>query len=189
MASRAHSLGAMLTLAACALFVCGWGAAARAEPPEVPPAAPASVQASLDYTGLSATDPLDRARAVARLGDGPVLALLSEQGRGTGHEAALRLAAIESAAFLRNPAEALAPLVPLMQGRDPDLAPAAAQAIVAIARRLVEASRAPEGVSAAQLAALAKQLRAIEQDPRVRADLKLAAVQAATLLDAACERL
>ena len=185
-----HSLG-WRTLTVLALAACGVVFAAHAQTAEPATAAAKPSEPPVDYSGLGASDPLERARAVARLGDVRLLARLAggQSEQGGRADAAIVLAALRSVEFLSAPERALEPLVPIVQGRDPDLAPAAAQALVTIARRLVEDTRMPEELSREQLLALAKQLRAIEQNPRVRADIKLAAIEAAALLDAAGERL
>jgi hypothetical protein len=149
----------------------------KAEPPAV------------DYGGLAAIDPLVRARAVAALGDARVLARLAPQPEGGDPDPARALAAISSCPWLADPSHALAPLLAVMNGRDPDLAPAAAQAAVEIARGLVEASRLHESVTQELLAAWIKELGTIELSPRARADIRLASVEAAALLGAARERL
>lgn len=180
----AQSAGARRAIAACVLALGGLVVAARAQAPLAEPALPPiAADAAVDYSALHASDPLDRARAVARLGDVRVAARLGRT------EALEILAAVRSARFLGDPTRALPTLLPIMQGRDPDLAPAAAEAVVEIARQLVEARCAPEELAHEQLEVLTKQLGAIEQNTRVRADIRLAAIEAAALLKAARERL
>jgi len=151
--------------------------------------APAREEPAVDYTGLSAVDPLARARAVAALGDARVLAQLAPRPDGGRPEPALALAAIRSAPWLADPALALPLLIAMMNGRDPDHAPAAAEATIEIARGLVERSRLPESVTPDKLAAWIKDLGAVELSARVRADIRLGAVQSAALLSAARERM
>jgi hypothetical protein len=145
--------------------------------------------AAVDYGGLAAIDPLARARAVAALGDSRVLAQLAPRPEGGGPDPVRALAAIRSSPWLIDPSHALAPLFAVMNGRDPDLAPAAAQAAVEVARGFVEAARLPESVTQERLAAWIKELSTIELSPRARADIRLASVEAAALLGAARERL
>lgn len=157
--------------------------AAQAAPPEIAEAAAEQLTAALD--------PLDQARAVARLGDIRVLARLAvargEHGAATN--VASVLAAVRSAQWLADASRAFPALMELMPSRDPDLAPAAARAVVAIARGLVEGDRVPEAVDAAQLDAWKAQLAAIEKNARVRPDIRLAATQSIALLNATRELL
>jgi hypothetical protein len=165
--------------------------AVEAEAPEPAPVAPAKVADPGDY-GLSATtDPLECARTVAKLGDARVLSLLAVKrgDHGAVIDAERVLAALPSVRWLADVAPAVAALIELMRGRDPDLAPAAARALVDAARALVENERVPESVSAEQIGAWAAQLAPLEQDPRIRPDIRLAATEAIALLNAARERL
>jgi hypothetical protein len=175
--------------------VLGCGAAiaiaVEAEAPEQAPVAPEKVADPGDYGLSAATDPLERARAVAKLGDARVLSLLAvkrgEHGAVTDAERVL--AALPSLRWLADVAPAVPALIELMQGRDPDLAPAAARALVEAARALVENERVPESVSAEQIGAWTAQLAPLEQTARVRPDIRLAATEAIALLNAARERL
>lgn len=144
---------------------------------------------AVDYGGFAAIDPLERARAVAALGDARVLAQLAPRPEGGSPDPVRALAAVRSSPWLADPSHALAPLLAAMNGRDPDLAPAAAQAATEIARGFVEASRLPESVTQERLAAWIKELGTIELSPRARADIRLSAVEVAALLGAARERL
>lgn len=176
----AQSDGVRRALWACVLGACAATAYAQAALTE-PAADP--------LTAL--LDPLDRARAAAQLGDAQVLARLTvargEHGAVTNVERVL--AAVQSAQWLDDASRALPALLELMPGRDPDLAPAAARAVVAIARGLVQGKRVPESVDAEQLKAWTAQLAVIEQNARVRSDIRLAATAAIALLNAARERL
>lgn len=165
--------------------------AVEADAPEPAPAAPEAVVDPGDYGLSAATDPLERARAVAKLGDARVLSLLAvKRGEhGAVTDAARVLAALPSVRWLADVAPAVPPLIELMQSRDPDLAPAAARALVDAARALVENERIPESVSAEQISTWAAQLAPLEQTTRVRPDIRLAATEAIALLNAARERL
>jgi hypothetical protein len=165
--------------------------AAQAEAPEAAQASPATAADPGDY-GLSAvSDPLERASAVAKLGDARVLSLLEvkrgEHGAVTDAERVL--AALASVRWLADVAPAVPALIELMQGRDPDLAPAAARALVEVSRALVESDRVPESVSADSIGTWTAQLAPLEQNGRVRSDIRLAATEAIALLNAARERL
>jgi hypothetical protein len=158
--------------------------------PPAPAAAPEVSEPAAEQL-IAALDPLDRARAVAQLGDVRVLARLAvargEHGAVTNVESVL--AAVQSTRWLAEASRALPALLELMAGRDPDLAPAAAQAVVAIARGLVEGQRVPEGIDAEQLKAWTTPLNVVEQNARLRPDIRLAATQAIALLNATRERL
>ena len=176
---------------ACVLGACAATAYAQAAPAAEPaPGAEAKVAEPAGQLA-AALDPLDRARSVAQLGDVRVLALLTvargEHGAVVNVERVLP--AVLSAPWLSDASRALPLLLELMPGRDPDLAPAAAQAVVEIARGLVEGARVPESVGAEQLKTWTAQLAVIEQNARVRADIRIAATEAIALLNAAGELL
>lgn len=187
--------GARRVLWACALGTCAVTAYAQAAPDAQPAqAAPAADTKVAEPSGdqlVAALDPLDRARAVAELGDVRVLARLAvargEHGAVTNVESIL--SAVQSTPWLADASRALPALLELVPGRDPDLAPAAAQAVVAIARGLVEGKRVPESVDAEQLKAWTTALSVIEQNARVRPDIRLAATEAIALLNATRDRL
>jgi hypothetical protein len=174
-------------LGACAATAYAQGAPA-AEPAQV---AEAKVAEPAGDQLAAALDPLDRARSVAQLGDARVLALLTvaRGEHGSVVNVARVLPAVLGAPWLADASRALPLLLELMPGRDPDLAPAAAQAVVEIARGLVEGARVPESVGAEQLKAWTTQLAVIEQNARVRADIRIAATEAIALLNAAGELL
>lgn len=73
-------------------------------------------------------DPLELAHWAARLGPARVFELLA-----TDASALTRLRAVRALPSLGEPERALQALLPLLQGRDPDLAPAAARAALVIA--------------------------------------------------------
>jgi hypothetical protein len=166
-------------------------AAPDAQPAQAAPAADAKVAEPAGEQLTAVLDPLDRARAVAALGDVRVLAQLAvargEHGAATN--VASVLSAVQSTPWLADGSRALPALLELMPGRDPDLAPAAAQAVVAISRGLVEGERVPESVDAEQLKAWTTALSVIEQSTRVRPDIRLAATEAIALLNATRDRL
>ena len=184
--------GARRTLWTCVLAACAATAYAQTAPAAEPvKGSEAKVAEPAGEQLAAALDPLDRARTVAQLGDVRVLALLTV-ARGE-HGAVVNVArvlpAVVSAPWLSDASRALPLLIELMPGRDPDLAPAAAQAVVEIARGLVEGARVPESVGAEHLKAWTTQLAVIEQNARVRADIRIAATEAIALLNAAGELL
>jgi hypothetical protein len=125
-------------------------------------------------------DPLELARVAARVGDDAVLALLAPE-----HGVAVRLAAVRTARWLREPERALAAIAELAGGRDSELAPAAARAALRIARALdAEALARREVPPTALSAALAVLLR-VAKLPHVREDLQRMAGAAAAQLSAA----
>jgi hypothetical protein len=190
MARLTRRVGTLWTcvLGACAATAYAQGAPA-AEPAQVAEAAEVAEPARDPLA--AALDPLDRARIVAQLGDARVLALMTvaRAEHGAVVDVDRVLPAVLSAPWLSEASRALPLLLELMPGRDPDLAPAAAQAVVEIARGLVEGARVPESAGAEQLKAWTTQLAVIEQNARVRADIRLAATEAIALLNAAAERL
>ena len=184
--------GTRRALWTCVLGACAATAYAQGAPAAEPAQGTAAKVAEPAGDQLAvALDPLERARAVAQLGDVRVLALLSvaHDERGAVINVARVLPAVLSAPWLADASRALPLLLELMPGHDPDLAPAAAQAVVEIARGLVEGARVPESVGAEQLKAWTAQLAVIEQNARVRADIRIAATEAIALLNAAGERL
>jgi hypothetical protein len=122
-------------------------------------------------------DPLSLAEIAARIGDDAVLAALAQRDDVT-----LRLAAVRSAPFLRAPAAALPDLIALAQGRDPELAPAAARRMRAIAQAL---SVRPAGVREQYDEALAAALVALDAlaaDASAAHLIRVCAGEAAALL-------
>jgi hypothetical protein len=129
--------GARRALWACALSAgVTLAIAVRADEPEPAPTTTAEAADSGDYGLSAATDPLERAGLVAKLGDARVLSLLAvkrgEHGAVTDAERVL--AALLSVRWLADVAPAVPALIELMHGRDPDLAPAAARTLVEVAR-------------------------------------------------------
>lgn len=137
------------------------------------PAAPSTLLAST----LTA-DPLDVARVVARLGDDAVLDALARDAP------AQRLAAARAAAFLGAPEAALPGLVALAAGRDPDLAPAAAMALLDITRALTPDALARRESDAAALVAPREAARRLAADATARPDIRRAAALSAGALAA-----
>jgi hypothetical protein len=121
-------------------------------------------------------DDLDLASLATRLGDNAVLDSLAD-----GKDTALRLAAVRATPFLNSQELALAPLAQIAQGRDPDLAPAAARRLVTIAQALELDNGAPrESASTFQDTEL--QLAGLAASTSTRRDIRLCAGEAAHLL-------
>jgi hypothetical protein len=123
-------------------------------------------------------DPLDVARVVARLGDDAVLAALASD------EPARRLAAVRASVFLGAPEAALPGLVALAAGRDPDLAPAAAMALLDIARALTPDGLARRESDVAAFVAPRDAARRLAADATARPDVRRAASLASGALTA-----
>jgi hypothetical protein len=122
-------------------------------------------------------DVMTVAEIAARIGDDAVLAALAQHA-----DVMLRLAAVRSAPFLHAPAAALPELIALAQGRDPELAPAAARRVRAIAQAL---SVRPAGVREQYeetLAAALKALDALSADATAAHVVRLSAGEASALL-------
>lgn len=161
--SGAHPLGAMRALI---LFVL---AASLARP--------ASAQAD-PLVAIADADPMELARVVDRLGDDAVIERLD-----AARPREVRLAATRAAPFMSWPELALAQLARIAAGRDPLLAPAAAQAAVVIARGLdVDQLRRRE-VDPASLAAARAAFEALSRDEDARADIQAVAGMVASMLE------
>lgn len=124
------------------------------------------------FVAVRDADPLELARVVARHGD---QAVLDRLGRADTAPALVTLSAVRASPWLGTPEAALTPLAMIALGSDPDLAPAAVQAIVAI----VEAADASELVAhettLADLTPATSALESLAADDSARADLRAAA--------------
>jgi hypothetical protein len=89
--------------------------------------------ASTLFADVLDADELTRATIARALGDEPVLNALAQS-----EDIALRLAAVRCSAYLNDPDRALLGLAELARGRDPELAPAAAQRLFQIAQLLMQ---------------------------------------------------
>jgi hypothetical protein len=117
------------------------------------------------------------AEIAARVGDDAVLAALVQRADVT-----LRLAAVRSAPFLHAPAAALPALIAMAQGRDPNLAIAAARRVRAIAQAL---SVRPAGVREQYedtLSAALEALAALAADATAAHGVRVCAGEASMLL-------
>ncbi len=83
---------------------------------------------------------------------------------------------------MRDPVAALGPLGTLARGRDPDLAPAAAQAAATIARSLTLIALAHHEVMRSEIAQLASVYAQLGADTTARADIRAAALVVASKL-------
>lgn len=125
------------------------------------------------------SDPLVLARHVDRAGDDAVLAQLVPSATPL-----MQQLACVAAPHMRLPALALPGLATLMGVHDPDVAPAAAAAVVTILRAMSPADLAGAALPAQALRALVGQLDGLALQGRLRRDIAAAAtVGAATLRD------
>ncbi|HEY8427653.1 MAG TPA: hypothetical protein VIL20_04735 [Sandaracinaceae bacterium] len=130
------------------------------------------------FVAVEDADPMELARAVDRTGDDAVLARLREDRLRE-----VRLAAIEAAPWMRAPELALEPLLTLARGRDPRLAPAAAQAALAIANGLSADELARREAELDALTSARRLASSLAGDESARADLRAAAATVAARLD------
>lgn len=115
-------------------------------------------------------DPLRLAQVVDRLGDDGVLERL-----GGAHPLAVRRLAVSGCRFLHAPERALPALAELAAGRDPDLAPAAMRAILAIVLELDRADLDAREHDGDELPRTRETLTALAEDDTARPDLRRAA--------------
>lgn len=127
------------------------------------------------------TDRLELARVVDRIGDDAVLSRLAPET-----PIAVRALAVAATPALHAPERALAPLSELAAGRDPDLAPRAAQALSEIARALDARGLDARECDRAELAPARAGLARVAADETARGDVRRAAIAAdAALADLA----
>jgi len=117
---------------------------------------------------------------VAHRGDDVVLAGLAQD-----QPIAIRLAAIRGCPALEAPEACIGALVASLEGRDPDLAPAAASSLWELARGLSADTLARREASVTPLREAAQRLDAVSEDSATRADLQRMAGLVAELLRAA----
>lgn len=171
MAPVSRHLAALGLVAASALVL----TAVRAAPPD--PGSPGAAADALER--IEDADPIELSRAVLRVGDRSVLALLAEQQPG-----ATRLAAIRAARWLVAPEHALPMLAELTAGRDSLLAPAAALASLRIARQLDADALSRREADPAELAIALATLRLALRTPHMRSDMRMMAAEAVALIEA-----
>jgi hypothetical protein len=148
--------------------------AIRAAPP-----APARSSAADALGQIRDADPMEFSRAVLRLGDSAVLALLEDTQPGPA-----RLAGIRAARWLVAPEHALPQLAELVTGRDSLLAPAAALASMRIARELDADALSRREADPTELALALSTLRRALRTPQVRADLRVLVAEAVASIEA-----
>lgn len=122
-------------------------------------------------------DELQLSRIAARLGDGAVIAAISDS-----RDPLAQLAAIRAAPFLTDKEQTLLPLAALAASRDPELAPLAAWKVLRVAQALVREGLALREIVPRELAPARAALVALAADQTARSDIRLAAAQAASLL-------
>lgn len=132
------------------------------------------------FLAATTSDPLELARVVDRAGDDAVLARLV-----TGTPAAAQLAAVRAAPGMRGPERALEALATIARGRDPDLAPAAARAMLEIARALDPQALDAREVMREELSPARAAIAELALDETARADLRRVAEIVLAVLDAA----
>lgn len=140
-------------------------------------AAPTGSPDTAELRSAVDADVLTLAAVAARIGDDAVLRALTQHDDVT-----LRLAAVRSAPFLHAPAAALPALIALAEGRDPELAPAAARRVRAIAQAL---SVRPAGVREQYDDTLVAALQALDRlasDATAARGVRLCAGEASMLL-------
>jgi hypothetical protein len=140
-------------------------------------AQPAHLDAAALLRAAVDSDELDLAALVARIGDDAVLESLAE-----GKDSVIRFAAIRAAPYLLSQELALQPLAALAQGRDPDLAPAAARRVLVIAQALVLEDISARELSPDTFRAAELQLAALASSATAHRNVRLCAGQAAHLL-------
>ena len=158
---------------ACALILLALWSDASGAVHATPPRADAEalLQAAVD------ADELDLAALRARIGDEPVLAALAPET-----EVALQLVAVRAAPYLANPELALPALAVIAQGRDPDLAPAAARRAFQIAQMLELEDVAAREIALGPLRDTEQNLSRLSTSNVARVDVKMYAAEAAHLL-------
>jgi len=140
-------------------------------------AGPSTQDPSAALRAAADADDLALAALVAQLGDDAVLSALTQH-----EDVSLRLAAVRGAAYLRTSALALPALIEIASGRDPDLAPLAARRVRAVSQAIaLEGQRRVEG-EVLSLDEPRKALNALAEAEGTRADIRIAAGEAAALL-------
>lgn len=122
-------------------------------------------------------DPLDLARWAAELGPRDVLALV-----GTDHSALVRLRAVRALPSLPGHEYSLQALLPLLEGRDPDLAPAAARSALMIATSVTASLGLRGEVDRTVLRECQRAYQEAADRGELRPDLALMAMQVAAQL-------
>jgi hypothetical protein len=158
---------AWLQLGACSAWLLVQGASAQALSRDT---------AAVLVRALDA-DELTFAATVARLGDDAVLA-----GVAQDKDSVLRLAATRATPYLTNRELALEPLTALAEGRDPDLAPAAARRLLAIAQGLALEDSSAREWSPREFQPAEERLMQLSAAATARRDIRLCAGAAAQLL-------
>jgi len=137
----------------------------------------ASTQASM-LRAAADSDELALVALTARMGDDAVLQALADD-----RDALLRLAAVRASPYLHDAAIALQPLAAIAQGRDPDLAPAAARRALQIAQALTLRDPSAGELTRGAIEPASNTLRTLASADGAYRDLRLCAAEAAYLLD------
>lgn len=138
----------------------------------------AGAQAPDPLLAVGSADPLELARVVDALGDDAIVGRLSDASTTP-----VRLAAVRACAWLHAPELALSGLVLLAGGRDPDLAPAAALALLRIAESLDRAALDAREDDGEAIRAALEPLATLAADETARLDVRRAASVARSYLE------
>lgn len=124
-------------------------------------------------------DELDLARWVAQVGDRAAMTYLSAE-----HTSAERCLAVQASSSLRDPERALPILAVIAGGRDPDLAPRAAEVAVRIAQRLSVDDLSRREVLFSDLRAPISAFSKLQEQKDLRPDMALQVDQVLVQLNA-----
>jgi hypothetical protein len=141
----------------------------------------ATMAASTSESTLRAavdSDELALAALTARIGDNAVVQALADD-----RDAQRRLAAVRAAPYLHEVAIALQPLAAIAQGRDPELAPAAARRALQIAQALALQDPSVGELTRDAIEPASHALRTLAGSDGTSRELRLCAAEAAYLLD------
>lgn len=139
----------------------------------------ASAQHLDPFLEVHDADPLSLAALVERLGDAAVVERFDAP-----RPLAVRLLAVHASRFLHAPELALPALATLAASRDPDLAPAAMQSLLAIARDLDRAALDAREHDGDELSVARATLATLAADEAARLDLRRAAEAVSAMLAA-----
>ena len=134
--------------------------------------------ASTLLAGALAADELTRAAIAHALGDESVLSALAQS-----EDVALRLAAVRCSPYLNDPDRALLGLAELARGRDPELAPAAAQRMFQIAQLLMQTRSHPD-MALDSMRSTQRESAMLAEDRSAISAIRVCAGQASYLLGA-----
>jgi len=120
---------------------------------------------------------LELARLVDRVGDEAVAQIL-----GTANPVEVHLVALRASSWMRAPESVLTPIIAMAGGRDSELAPEAARAVLRIANLLDREQLQKREAISSDLVSAGQNLSSIAANPAIRNDIRLCAAQALDLL-------